>query len=127
MTSTATIAEPAVAAIHDLARLTRPAITSLDTDEVTTLTQELTSLAAGVCQTLSQLSTYLNDTDRARTSMQHAAALAGRLVTALDTAHHDLSDTAETQDSEPEGVNFQPTKRGQISTGVDTGQRRLWH
>jgi hypothetical protein len=120
-----TIAEQAVAATHELARLTRPAITTLDAAEIARLTQTLTKLAAGLSQTLTQLSNY-NAAANAHANLQHAATAAGCLATALNTAHHDLGDTAETPDSEPEGVNFQPAKRGQTSTGVDTRHPSCW-
>jgi hypothetical protein len=131
------VAEQAVTAAHELARLTRPAITTLDVSELRTLTAALADLAAGLPQTLHQLSRYLHtdgltatdgqitgDPDtaigHAAAGLRHAGAAAAHLAAALDAAHQALGDLAENTEPTPEGVKFQPTKRGQISTGVDT-------
>jgi hypothetical protein len=137
MTHTVTaLADQASAAVHELACLTRPAITALDVHDLRTVTGALAELAAGLPQTLRQLSGYLTadaltapsgpytgDPDtavaHAHTCLRQAAAAAAHLATALDAAHQTLGELAETTQTGPEGVNIQPTTRGQISTGVD--------
>jgi ABC-type transporter Mla subunit MlaD len=127
------LADQAAAAVHELAHLTRPAITTLQVSDLPTLTAALADLAAGLPQTLHQLGRYLPDgltlTDDPRTGdptldhagacLRHAAAAAAHAAGALQAAHQSLGDLAETTQTAPEGVNIQPTKRGQISTGVD--------
>jgi hypothetical protein len=134
-----TLAERAVTAAHQLALLTRPAISTLAVSDLRAVTGALAELAAGLPQTLTQLSRYLpaadprtatddpvtsdQDTqaDHARTQLRHASAAAAHLAAALDAAHQTLADMPETTNPNPKGVNFQPARRGQFSTGVDTG------
>jgi hypothetical protein len=133
--SLSTQADRAVTAVHELAHLTRPAITRLDVGDLRTLTGALAELAAGLPQTLNQLGSYLDPADdptltgdqsrgaavdHARTHLRHAGAAAAHLAAALDTAHQTLGDIAETDREPTKGVNFQPAIRGQFSTGVDT-------
>jgi|APMI01.1.fsa_nt_gi hypothetical protein len=127
-----TLAATAADTLHELALLTRPAITAMDVNEVAALTAVLAELTAAVPQTLRQLATYLPDQDAdhqlnttrhvidAQASLRAACAAATHLATALDAAHQTLGNTAET----PQGVKIQPTIRGQISTGVDNVHAR---
>jgi hypothetical protein len=125
--SPADLAERAAAAIHDLTLLTRPAITSLDTSDLHTITGALTQMTTALPQLLRQLSSYHehNTTPHPmaaelRACLQHASAAATHLSTALDTAHQILGNHAETITTQTNGVNIQPAIRGQISSGVDT-------
>jgi hypothetical protein len=59
----ATLADQAVTAVHELALLTRPAITPLHVQDVRTVTAALAELAAGLPQTLRQLSQYLDSAE----------------------------------------------------------------
>lgn len=133
-----TLADQAVTAAHQLALLTRPAISTLQVSDLRTVTGALAELAAGLPQTLGQLSRYLpaadpstatddpvtgaQDTpaDHALTCLRHASAAAAHLAAALDAAHQTLADMGETTNPNFQGVTFQPARRGHFSTGVDS-------
>ena len=119
-----TLAAQAAAVVHELAHLTRPAITPLDVSDLRTVTGALAELAAGMPQTLAQLASYLNAADslavtggqftgdpqtavdHARTCLQHAGTGAAHLTAALDAAHQTLGDLAETTETRSVGSIF---------------------
>ncbi|HEU4911104.1 MAG TPA: hypothetical protein VFV76_04330 [Actinomycetes bacterium] len=113
------LAEQAATAVHKLAHLTRPAITTLDVTDLRATTGALTELAAALPQILNQLSTYLQEpgdgntitvgaqgAEPARTSLRHAAVAAAHLAAALDGAHQTLGDLAETTQIKAGGSIF---------------------
>jgi hypothetical protein len=119
-TSACEAVERAVTAVHEIAHLTRPAVTSLEVSELRTVTGALAELVAGLPQTLHQLSNYLHATDnlittddrltdpqaavdRARSCLQHSGAVATDLAAALDEAHQTLSEIAEMTESGARG------------------------
>lgn len=128
MAHPADLAGTAAAAVHDLALLSRPAITTLDIDDLEHVTAALADLAAALPQTLGQLRRYLPHgatADRAAASLNQARAAAQHLAGLLDEARQALGDTAGPTKQNPGGVKIQPTERGQFSTGVDSrGQSR---
>ncbi len=128
-TTVTALAERAATAVHELAHLARPAITTLEVQQLGATTGALTDLAAALPQTLRQLQAYLTlshdpgDTakaDPARDCLRQAAALAAHLAAALDAAHQALGHLAETDPNQARGVKFRPAIRGQFSTGVDS-------
>ena len=118
MTLTVTaLADHAAAAVHELARLTRPAITTLQVSDLATLTAALSELAAGLPQTLHQLSGYLpaddEDTavDHAAACLRHASAAAAHLAAALEAAHAESSATSpKSPKPNPRGSTFNRRK-----------------
>jgi hypothetical protein len=121
----AVLAEQAAAAVHQLALLTRPAVTTLDVEQLSATTGALADLAAALPQTLRQLQGYLTDSynqeghlaiavDPASDCLRQAGTVATHLAAVLDAAHQTLGDLAETTETTP---------RGQFSTGVDIGER----
>lgn len=117
------LADTAAAAVHDLALLSRPAITTLDIDDLDHVTAALADLAAALPQTLDQLRRYLPGStgNNAAARLDQAGAAAAHLAALLDAAHQALGDTAEPTEPNPGGVKIQPTEGGQFSSGVDTG------
>jgi hypothetical protein len=91
-------AQAAATAMHDVALLTRPAITDLTIADIYDITAALTDLSAAVGQTLHQLQRYLPATENGQassTGLHHASVAAARLNTVLDHAHQALGNTAE--------------------------------
>ncbi len=116
-TTVTALAERAATAVHELAHLARPAITTLEVQQLGATTGALTDLAAALPQTLRQLQAYLTvshdpgDTtpkaDPARDCLRQAAAVAAHLAAALDAAHQALGDLAETnRNPKPGGSTF---------------------
>ena len=118
-TETTIVAERAAASVRELAQLTRPAITDLTTSDLYDLTGTLADLVAVLPQVLNQLAAYPGAA-AARDCLAHANHAAAQLAVVLDTAHQTLDNTVENITTQPEGVNFQPTERGQFSAAVDT-------
>ena len=123
MTHPSDLAAAAAAAAHHLAVQTRPGITTLSIADLEAITAALAELAATLPQTLHQLASHQPGGDAtsdgiANERLRQASTQAARLATLLDAAHQDLGDTAEPE-TNPKGVNFQPAKGGQFSTGVD--------
>lgn len=104
-------AERAVDATRDLAHLTRPAITTLNIEDLHALSGALAELAATVPQILTQIRSYLDPHAAidAHTHLTHARRVADEFAAAVHATHQSLGDTAETIRTNHEGVNFQPT------------------
>jgi enhancing lycopene biosynthesis protein 2 len=120
------LAEQAATALHELARLARPAITPLDISDLRSIAGALAELAAGLPQNLNQLSSYLNDTsastdptagaqdtENARNCLRHAGAAAAHLAAALDATHQTLGGLAETTTIKT-GGQFSTGEKGSI-------------
>ncbi len=115
MARPADLADTAAAAVHDLALLTRPAITTLDTDDLEHVTAALADLAAALPQALDQLRRYLPhrpSANPAAARLNQSATTAQHLAALLDHARQALGDTAEPTQPDPGGVKIQPMERG---------------
>ena len=110
MSSTITdLADEAAADIEQLARLTRPAITTINTAELVSILAALTQLAGALPQTLHQLQAYLPSTaalDQTRTRLCQASLAAAHLAVALDTARQDVGHAAEDHHRTAKGSKF---------------------
>lgn len=96
----AVVAERAATAVHDLAHLTRPAITDLTTGDLYDLTGTLTDLVAALPQVPNQLASY-PAAHAARDCLTHASRIAIELSAVLDTTHQTLDETVENIRNQP--------------------------
>lgn len=112
----AVVAERAATAVHDLAHLTRPAITDLTTGDLYDLTGTLTDLVAALprCRTSSPAT---------RPPTPHATASHTPAASPSSSAPCSTPPTrpstrpSRTSETNPEGVNFQPRRiRGGVAT-----------
>ena len=108
MNATTAVANRAAGAVRELATLTRPAVTDLNTGDLYALNGALTELVAALPQVLQQLAGYPAAGD-AGACLTQASSIAAHLTAVLDTAHQTLGDTAESIQTDQKGVSFQPT------------------
>jgi hypothetical protein len=94
------VAQRAVDAVHEMAHLTRPAITHLEAGDLYDLAATLTDLVAALPQILTQLSRY-TAAGHAATCLAHASRVATDLAVVLDTTHQTLDQTLENIRNQP--------------------------